>query len=386
MFDCIVIGAGFAGSVIAREFAEKQNKKVLILEKRNHIAGNMFDCYDKSNILIHQYGPHIFHTKLKKVYDYLSKFTKWNFYQHEVSCLIDNKYIPIPFNLNSLSEAFGCYQSVDLKEKLIEKYGFNKNIPILKLLEDEDMNIRKIAEFVYSKIFVNYTMKQWELKPNEIDPDVTARVPVSVSYDNRYFTDLYQGLPLYGYTELFKNMLSHENITLELNMDAKNRLSFDFENKQILFDNEIFNKPVIYSGPIDELLDYKFGTLPYRSLEFEYETHQMNYYQPKGTINYPNHELFTRITEFKHMTQQIVPNVTTIIKEYPYKYDRKASKGNIPFYPIIKKENNVMYNKYAEEIKIFSNLYLLGRLAEYKYYNMDAIVNSALNLFDKISK
>lgn len=385
MFDCIVVGAGFAGSVIARELSQKSGKKVLIIEKRDHIAGNMYDYYDNAGILIHKYGPHIFHTNSQRVYEYLMRFTSWNNYQHEVSGSIDGKLVPIPFNLNTLKQVFDAKAAAKLKEILVSKYGMESRIPILKLREDENPEIRQIAEYVYEKVFVNYTMKQWGLKPEEIDPAVTARVPVHISFDNRYFQDEYQGLPENGYTKLFDKLLDHENITVELNTNACDVIKVDVENKRVLYNGEVFKGEVVYTGAIDELLEYRLGVLPYRSLEFEFETHEMNYFQPKGTVNYPNEGPFTRITEFKHLTWQNVDGKTTIVKEYPMEYDRNKEKGNIPFYPVFTDENVRMYKEYRSMVDGIDNLFLLGRLAEYKYYNMDAIIESALNLYSKMA-
>lgn len=384
MFDCIVVGAGFAGSVIARELAEKSDKRVLVIEKRGHIAGNMYDCFDNSGILIHKYGPHIFHTGLKRVYDYLSSFTSWNNYQHEVVGSIDSKLVPIPFNLNTLKHVFDAETAIYLKEILVSKYGMESRIPILKLREDENLGIRQVADYVYEKIFINYTMKQWGLKPEEIDPQVTARVPVHISFDNRYFQDEYQGLPQDGYTRLFERLLKHRNITIRLNANACDVIKIDTEGKKISFEGEVFKGKLVYTGAIDELLDYKLGVLPYRSLDFNFETHEMNYYQPKGTVNYPNDGLYTRITEFKHLTGQRVSGKTTVVKEYPMAYDKLGKKGNIPFYPIFTQENVNMYNEYKNMLHGIDNLFLLGRLAEYKYYNMDAIIDSALEMFESM--
>ncbi|HOQ36810.1 MAG TPA: UDP-galactopyranose mutase [Acetivibrio sp.] len=385
MFDCIVVGAGFAGAVIARELAEKSNKRVLIIEKRNHIAGNMYDCFDSSGILIHKYGPHIFHTYSKRVYEYLSDYTSWNNYQHEVAGSIDGKLVPIPFNLNTLKQVFDAETAVRLKEILVSKHGMESRIPILTLRQDENPEIRKVADYVYEKIFINYTMKQWGLKPEEIDPQVTARVPVHISFDNRYFQDEYQGLPEEGYTRLFERLLNHENITVRLNTNACDLIKIDTVKKKLFFEGEVFNGPVVYTGAIDELLEYRLGVLPYRSLDFKFETYEMNYYQPKGTVNYPNDMLYTRITEFKHLTGQRIEGKTTIVKEYPMEYNRTGSVGNIPFYPIFTQENMKMYNDYKNMLEGIDNLFLLGRLAEYKYYNMDAIVESALNMYNRMN-
>ena len=376
MVDSIVIGSGCAGSVVARKLAES-GKKVLILEKRSHIAGNCFDRKEEHGILIHQYGPHIFHTNKKNVYDFLSRFTEWTSYQHEVVANIHGEYIPVPFNLNSLELVFG-EKSKTLQDKLIKKYGEGSRVPILKLKEDEDKEIVAIAEYVYQNVFLKYTMKQWGQKPEEIDPAVTARVPVLISRDNRYFQDVYQGMPKEGYTVLFQKMLDHENIHVELETDAKKVLQFLKDG--IYYKGEKIKGPVIFTGAVDELFDCKYGRLPYRTLEFEFEYYNQQSYQPKAVVNYTVDQDYTRITEYKKLTKQKC-NGTVIMKEYPKSY---SNENEIPYYAITNEKNNALYEKYRCELKKYNNLYLLGRLAEYKYYNIDAIVDRALELAVKI--
>lgn len=380
MYDSIVIGCGFAGAVIAREQAEN-GKKVLIVEKRNHIGGNCYDALDEHGILIHQYGPHIFHTNSKKVYDYLSKFTKWYDYEHKVVGNVNGNIIPIPFNLNTLEMVYGLEKGKELKEKLITAYGENKKVPILELKNNEDKEIQEIAQFVYQNIFLKYTMKQWGQTPEEIDASVTARVPVLLSYDNRYFQDTYQGMPLEGYTKLFENMLQHENITVRLNTNASELLEFK-ENGKTFWEKEEFAGSIIYTGAIDELFQCKYGRLPYRSLEFHLEHYQKEWYQSYGVVNYTVSEDYTRITEFKYLTGQKKED-TTIVKEYPKSYVNPEKQ--IPYYAIINTENLALYQTYKDLLKNTPNVYLLGRLAEYKYYNIDAIVERALELSEEIN-
>ncbi|CUA79616.1 UDP-galactopyranose mutase [Anoxybacillus suryakundensis] len=380
MFDYVVIGAGFAGAVIAERIANKLNKKVLIIEKRNHIGGNAYDCFDKNGILIHKYGPHIFHTRLKSVWDYLSNFTEWNFYHHHVLGVIDGKKVPIPFNLNTLHELLPKSISNIMEEKLIDKFGYNVKVPILKLREAEDEDLKFLANFVYEKVFLNYTTKQWGMKPEDLDPTVTGRVPVYISKDNRYFQDAYQGIPKEGYTKLFERMLDHSNIKIMTNTDYKEVLSIDKETKEIVLFGQKFNGKLIYTGKIDELFDYEMGELPYRSLRFEFETLEKEFYQEVGTVNYPNDYNFTRITEFKHLSGQNHPK-TTIVKEYPQQYNKDIPGQDIPYYPIQVEENKKLYKKYKEFADEFENLILVGRLAEYTYYDMDAVVAKALKVF-----
>lgn len=380
MYDYIIIGCGFAGAVVAQKMAEK-GKKVLILEKRGHIGGNCYDENDEHGILIHKYGPHIFHTNSKEVYDYLSKYTKWYDYSHEVVANLNGTFIPVPFNLNTLKIVYGEEKAQKLREKLIDKYGYGTRVPILKLRENTDEDIRAIADFVYENIFLKYTMKQWGQTPEQIDPAVTGRVPVLISEDNRYFQDKYQGMPLEGFTLLFENMLSQEGITVRLNTDAKQVLSFKEDG--IYFEDDKFEGKIVYTGPIDELFDCKYGRLPYRTLRFDMTYLDEEDYQPKAVVNYTVSEDFTRITEFKKLTGQKAEG-TTIMKEYPLAYTGKA--GEIPYYAISNEDNINMYNKYVELIKKYDNMYLLGRLAEYKYYNIDGIVEKALNLAKELEK
>lgn len=375
MYDCIIIGSGFAGAVAADIMAREKGKKVLVLEQRPHIGGNCYDKKDEHGILIHQYGPHIFHTFDREVYEYLSRYTDWLDYSHEVLGYIDGQYLPVPFNLNTLHMVYQEDKAGELEEKLIAAYGEGTKVPILKLRENEDPDIRDIAEFVYQNIFLKYTMKQWGKKPEEIDPAVTGRVPVLISHDNRYFTDTYQGMPKDGYTPMFEKMLSHPEIEVRTGVDAMSVLRFD--DHQIYFDNQKFEGPVIYTGAIDELFGCRYGRLPYRGLDFRFEYYEQEEYQPKAVVNYTVSEDYTRITEFKKLTGQTADG-TTIVKEYPYAYT--GEQGQIPYYAINDPENQALYDEYNKLARNYGNLWLLGRLAEYKYYNIDAIVKRALEL------
>ncbi len=377
MFDYIIIGAGFAGSVMAERIASQLNKKVLIIEKRKHIAGNCYDYKDRNNILIHQYGPHLFHTNNKKVVEYLSQFTEWDIYNHKVLAVIDGKKVPIPFNINTLHEVFPDSLAKKLEEKLLNEYAYNAKIPILELKKSTDKDLQFLADFVYEKIFVHYTAKQWGMRPEEMDGAVTARVPIFVGRDDRYFNDKYQMLPKEGYTNLFENILNHPNIKLMLNTDFKEVMKIKGESFY-LFDQK-FDGTVIYTGQIDALFDYSFGELPYRSVKMKFETVEKEYYQDAATVNYPNEYDFTRITEFKHI-HSVKSDKTTILKEYPQAY---IPNKNTPYYPIFTDENQAKYTRYLEHAKQFKNLVLIGRLAEYKYYDMDDIVERALEVFEK---
>ncbi|NLL92719.1 MAG: UDP-galactopyranose mutase [Clostridiales bacterium] len=380
MYDCIVIGSGFAGAVVAERMASA-GKSVLILEKRNHIGGNCYDIEDEHGILIHQYGPHIFHTNNEEVYNYLSEFTEWYNYSHEVVAYLDGTYVPVPFNINTLRIVYGNEKARNLEEKLICEYGFGSRVPILKLRENKDADIRAIADFVYENIFLKYTMKQWGQKPEDIDPAVTGRVPVLVSKDNRYFQDKYQGMPLNGYTQIFDKMLSHPNITVRLNEDARN--VFEFKENEILFEGKAFDGEIIYTGALDELFQCQYGRLPYRTLKFDFTYFDEDSYQPRAVVNYTVSEDFTRITEFKKLTGQEIKG-TTIMKEYPMAYT--GEEDQIPYYAIMNEENAQMYDKYVNIVSKYNNFHLLGRLAEYKYYNIDGIVEKALSLVKELVK
>ena len=380
MFDSVIIGAGVAGCVAARDLAES-GRKVLVLEQRDHIGGNCYDEKDEHGILIHKYGPHIFHTKEQKAYDYLSRFTDWYAFGHEVVANVYGKLIPVPFNLNTLHIVYEQEKADALEKKLIDAFGLESRVPILKLREHEDPEIREIADYVYENIFLHYTMKQWGQTPEQIDPAVTGRVPVLISHDNRYFQEPWQGMPLHGYTLMFEKMLDHENITVEIGVDARSRVTFS--EGSVSLDGQAFTGDVIYTGPLDELFDCRFGRLPYRSLRFDFEYYDKPDYQGHSVVNYTVSEDFTRITEFKYLTGQQAEG-TTIVKEYPFAYTGAA--GEIPYYSIANEANQKLYEQYRGLVEHIPNVWLLGRLAEYKYYNIDAMVLRALELTDKIKK
>jgi UDP-galactopyranose mutase len=360
MFDYLIVGAGFAGSVLAERLATQANKKVLIIDKRDHIAGNAYDYYNNDGILIHKYGPHIFHTNSKEVFEYLGQFTQWRPYEHRVLGSVDGQLVPIPINLNTINQLYG----LNLNSSQVEDFFAARAEKVDRVKTSEDVVVSKVGRELYEKFFRGYTRKQWDLDPSELDASVTARVPTRTNRDDRYFTDTYQAMPLHGYTVMFQKMLSHPNIKIMLNTDYKDIIDV------------IPYKNLVFTGPVDEYFDYCYGKLPYRSLDFKFETIDKENYQPTGTVNYPNEQLYTRITDFKYLTGQQHPK-TAIVYEYP------KADGD-PYYPIPRPENAELYKKYQQLAATISNTWFVGRLATYKYYNMDQVVAQALTTFKKI--
>ena len=381
MYDCIVIGAGIAGSVAARKLAEEKDRRVLVLERRKHVGGNCYDELDAYGVLIHNYGPHIFHTGMEEVFAYLSRFTDWYLFGHEVVAKVGDRLIPIPFNLNTLHAVYDAEKADRLTDKLIAQYGEGSRVPIMKLRENEDPDVREIAQYVYENIFLRYTMKQWGQTPEEISPEVTGRVPIVISYDNRYFGDKYQGVPKDGFTPMFERMLDHGNITVKCGVDCREVLRFSGD--VICYEGKPFSGDVIYTGALDELFDCQFGRLPYRSLDFRFEHLDMDSFQGHSVVNYTVSEDFTRITEFKFLTGQEDADGTTIVREYPFAYT--GAEGEIPYYAILNEENEALYEKYRALTAGMKNFHLLGRLAEYKYYNIDAMTKKAMELAERLS-
>ena len=380
MKKIIIVGAGFSGATIARLFAES-GKDVIVLDKRENIGGNAYDCWNKNDILIQPYGPHIFHTNEKKVFEFLSRFTEWNKYEHRVLAAVrKDKFVPVPFNLTSLFMLYPKDKAERIKNILIDEIGLDKKVPILQLRKHENQEVKKFGDFVYKNIFYIYTMKQWGFKPEQLGSEVMNRVPVYVSYEDRYFTDEFQYMPKEGFTELIKNMLCHPKIKLKLSTDASKEITLS-EDKIYYKDKELKGL-LIYTGCVDELFDYKFGVLPYRSLKFKFETIKKSSYQQAAVVNYTTSHKYTRISEFSKFTCKEQEN-TVIVKEY----SKPFKKGkNIPYYPIPIEKNISHYELYKEYAKKYKNLYLLGRLANYKYINMDIAVKNAMELFDKINE
>jgi UDP-galactopyranose mutase len=377
-FENIVIGAGFAGMVVAERLARINNDRILLIEQRNHIGGNCYDCYDNNGILIQPYGPHIFHTDSQKVWLYLSQFTDWHYYQHKVLGMIDGQIVPIPFNLNTLYALFPSGLASRVEDKLISKFGFGKKLSVSELFKSEDADLQFLAQTVREKIFLNYTIKQWGINPEEIT-EIFNRVPVVISKDDRYFHHRYQGLPKHGFTRMFEKMLDHPNIKILLNTSMKEIVEIYPEKNEIRFMGNQFEGNLIYTGMIDEMFDFKYGELPYRAIKFDHEGVNKEFFQKGAVINYPNDYDFTRITEFKHLTGQ-THHHTSILREYPCHYSKDDS--HVPCYPIITPENQAILKKYMKLIGQFKNILPIGRLAEYKYYDMDDMVARALDIFE----
>ncbi|MGY0635749.1 MAG: UDP-galactopyranose mutase [Paraglaciecola chathamensis] len=380
-FDVIVVGAGFSGAVMAERFASQQNKKVLVLEQRPHIAGNCYDYIDDTGITVHHYGPHLFHTNKEQVWQYLSQFTQWTPYEHKVLGSIDGKLVPIPFNLNTLYQLYPNVQARDIESLLVEHYGAGGRVPILELRKSPYETLQQLAELVYEKFFVNYTTKQWGCSPEDISPEVTARVPIVISRDDRYFHDKYQAIPSQGYTQLIAKILNHNNIEVRLNTDATSLIRLNDATKSVEFKGQEFNGKVVFTGMLDQLFDYSDGELPYRSLQFDFQTLDTPEFQPNTTVNYPNEHAYTRITEFKHIFKQ-GSDQTVIVKEYPQDYDRNDPIKNVPYYPIFNQDNQQKFDQYKKRLAYFKNIISAGRLADYKYYNMDDAVGNVLSYFE----
>lgn len=382
--NAIIVGAGFAGTVAARQLAEA-GYDVTVYEKRPHIAGNMYDEYDGFGILLHKYGPHLFRTDDDKLWAHLSRFGKWYEHINYTSASIDGVIVPMPFNLNAAELLLGRERTEAVGAALTSRYGAEAEIPVLDMLRCGDPVIEETARFFYEKDYKPYTMKQWGKGPDEIDPSVTARVPFRNSRDNRLFRVKYQYLPVGGFTALFTDLLNHPRIKVMLNTDALKFLHIDLIEKSVRINGTRVDCPVIFSGAADELLSFKYGELPYRSLEFEYETHNEVPYQPTLGVCYPQSDLsYTRILEYRHLMQTPPEGATTIVKEYPLPYGRGSGKGSVPYYPMMTDEAAAQYSRYEAELKAVKNLYLVGRLAEYRYYNMDQVILRALETAEQI--
>lgn len=367
-FDWVIAGAGFTGAVLAERIASVLDERVLVVDRRDHIAGNAYDHVGPEGLLLHKYGPHIFHTNSEKVWRYLSRFTDWRPYYHRVLGVVDGNLVPIPFNLNSIEQCFPRFLSERLAEKLVGAYGLGAKIPILKLKQSADADFQLLAGYVYDNVFKRYTEKQWGIAPEDLDPGVTARVPVVVSRDDRYFHDRYQAMPANGYTALFQRLLDHPRITVALSTTFAEAAA----------DNP--GARAVFTGPIDEYFNYSDGALPYRSLAFRRRVMDEPLIQKAGTVNYPNEFDFTRITEIKHLTGEKSAQ-TVLIEEYPEPY---VAGKNDPYYPIPTPDNARRLAPYLQKAKALEGkVWFAGRLGDYAYYNMDQACARALSLFEK---
>lgn len=362
-YDYLIVGAGFAGSVLAERLAAGMNRRVLLLDRRDHIGGNAYDHLDEAGILVHRYGPHIFHTNAARIVDYLSRFTEWRPYEHRVLAEVDGQRVPIPINLTTLNSLFG----LSMDEAQAQAFLAQRAEPVASIHTSEDVVINQIGRELYQKFFRGYTRKQWGLDPSQLDRSVTSRVPTRTNADDRYFTDRFQVMPLHGYTRMFERMLDLPNIDVLLGTDFKavrDRVSY---------------RHLVYCGPVDEYFDYCFGRLPYRSLRFEHTTVEQEQFQPVAVVNYPDEAVpYTRITEYKHLTGQ-EHRFTSITREYP------CAEGD-PYYPVPRPENAELYKRYKALADETPGVTFLGRLGTYKYYNMDQVVGQALALYQRIAQ
>lgn len=362
MFDWLIVGAGFAGSVIAQQLASQRNEQVLLIDRRPHIGGNAFDRYNDAGILIHQYGPHIFHTNSKMIFDYLSQFTEWRFYEHRVLANVDRMLLPIPINLDTVNRLYGLSLSSDE----LEQWFASQAEPVAEVRTSEDVVVSKVGRDLYRKFFEGYTKKQWGVFPSELDKSVTSRVPTRTNRDDRYFSDEYQFMPAGGYARMFERMVSHPNIKIMLQTDYAE------------IKNTIPHRRTVFTGPIDEFFGFRLGKLPYRSLHFDHVTLDKEWHQPVAVVNYPQTEKYTRVTEYKHLTGQVHPK-TSITYEYP-------SDTGDPYYPVPRAENQELYKKYEALAMSTRDVWFVGRLATYRYYNMDQVVGQALATFKRIDQ
>lgn len=363
MVDAVVVGAGFAGAVMAERLASQDGMRVLIVERRDHIGGNAFDEHDGPGVLVHRYGPHIFHTNSQKIVDYLSRFTAWRPYEHRVRAMVDGQLLPFPINLDTVNRLYGLRLTNAELPHWLARVAERRD----RIVTSEDAVVSKVGRDLYEKFFQGYTRKQWGLDPSQLDAQVTARIPVRLDRDDRYFTDRFQAMPLHGYTRMFQRMLDHPRISLALNTDWRTVASQFGESRPLL----------IWTGPIDDYFGHCHGALPYRSLEFRFETRDREWAQEVATINYPNDEPYTRVTEMKHLTGQTHPK-TTLIYEYP----RAAGE---PYYPIPRPENTELYRRYAALAEETQGVVFVGRLATYRYYDMDQVVGQALATHQRLT-
>lgn len=378
MNKAIIVGAGLSGAVIARHLAE-HGIQVSIYDRRNHIAGNMYDYRDEHGFLVQKYGPHTFHTKIKRLYEYMCQYELWQAYKLTCGAVWDGKYTPTPFNFSTIDTFYPKEKAEMLKNQLKEAFDGKDTATVVEVLENEDPLIREYAEFLFQNDYAPYTAKQWGVSPEEIDPSVLKRVPLRFSYAEGYFDDPYQVMPVHSFTHFFENLLQHPNIDVTLNMDA---LQFLDINKQgISWKGNPFTGLVIYTGPIDALFHFIYGALPYRSLRFEWKYTQKNSVQEAPVVAYPQEKGFTRITEYKKLPVQALPGSSYAV-EYPLPYE--DGKQMEPYYPVLTEKSQKQYASYKKMADAVPNLICCGRLGDFKYYNMDQALERALEICERI--
>ena len=387
MGKIIVVGSGFSGGILARKLAEECGRKVTIIEKRAHIGGNMYDEYDENGILVQKYGPHFLNTNKYFIIEFLEQYAELFPHDAKLLSFIDGNYVRLPFNFRTLQQLVGAKKSEALLAKMREKFAGRDRVPIFELVDSDDDDVREYGNLLFEKAYRTYTAKQWGLDPEDIDRSVLDRVPMAMNFDERYLNKDFQYLPKKGFTELFKNMLDHPNIEVQLNTDALDYIEFDEENKMITYGGETVEL-LVFTGAIDELFGLKYGRLPYRSLDIKYKYENKKSILPEEIVSYPQAPGYTRSTEYKKFTYAIdedIP-VSMTATEYPLQYDPESENANIPYYPIIAEDNIKLYEKYLKETEKYGNIVLCGRLAEYKYYNMDICIEHALEKFEDIKK
>ena len=378
MEDVLIIGAGLSGAVIARSLAEK-GMRVSILEKRNHIAGNMYDYYDDHGFLVQKYGPHTFHTKEKALFDYMCQFEEWQEYKLTCGAVWDGKYTPTPFNFTTIDTFYPNEKAAELKLHLQQAFPGRETATVVEVLGNEDPLVREYAEFLFRNDFAPYTAKQWGISPRDIDPSVLKRVPLRFSYAEGYFDDPYQVMPVHSFTHFFENLLQHSNIEVQLEVDALKHLKV--ENNQLYWDEVPFTGTVIYTGPIDELFQFKYGRLPYRSLRFEWKYSTKDSIQNAPVVAYPQEKGYTRITEYKKIPVQNKKGSSYAV-EYPLPY--QDGQEMEPYYPVLTEDSQQQYGRYQELAAKIPNLFCCGRLGDFKYYNMDQALARALSVVREI--
>ncbi len=384
MKKIIVVGAGFSGSIIARKIADELNCSVTVVEKRSHIGGNAYDEYDENGILVQKYGPHFLNTNKYFVIKFLEQYAELFPHNTKLLSFIDGKYVRLPFNFQTVQELVGAEKSEKLLKKLREEFAGRDRVPVLELVNHSDIEICKYGNLLFEKAYKTYISKMWGIDINKIDKYVLDRVPMAMNYDERYLNKDFQYLPKNGFTEIFKNMLDHHNIKVFLYQNALDHIKFDEENNTVLYDGEKADA-LVFTGPVDELFGFKYGSLPYRSLDIKYRYSEQESVLPSEIVSYPQADGYTRETEYrKIMFDDKNIKGSVVATEYPLEYDRASEIGNIPYYPVVTEESSKIYSQYLEEVKKYHNIFLCGRLAEFKYYNMDICIEHALQYFENI--